>query len=196
MHQKHHGRPSTSYSCRPHYESGKRMLYTGPDYVRDYRPKLPDCTQYVGERMPSHESTSEVKYLCRAAPGTPAPLPKACYVGGIGWGVSEFTFLNRSQLCSNYQIKEGEFRSACEDKVTHRYQNPWHPPPHILDTEGPGSRATLAWTQVKYDDYCCTKGHWTSRCERGKTPTPVPGYLPQDKSVDGSIRTEEQNNGL
>ncbi|XP_040188345.1 uncharacterized protein C4orf45 homolog [Rana temporaria] len=174
--QNHHGRPSTSYSCRPQYESGKRMLYTGPDYVRDYRPKLPDFTQYVGERMPSHESTSEVKYLCRAPPGTPAPLPKARYVGGIGWGVSEFTCLNRSQLCSSYQIKEGEFRRACEDKVTHRFQNPWHPLPHILDTEGPGSRATLAWTTL---------------CERSKTPTPIPGYIQQDKNVAGNTGNGE-----
>nr|DBA29052.1 TPA: hypothetical protein GDO54_009319 [Pyxicephalus adspersus] len=110
MHQKQHGRPSTSFSCQPQYESGKRMLYTGPDYIRDYRPRLPDCTRYVGEGMPSFESTSEVNYLCRAAPGTPAPLPKECYVGGIGWGVSDFTFLNRSQLCSNHQIKSNEIK--------------------------------------------------------------------------------------
>ncbi|KAM5191484.1 protein SPMIP2 [Mantella aurantiaca] len=179
MYQKQHGRPSTCFSYRPHYESGKRMLYTGPDYIRDYRPKFPDCTRYVGEQMPSLESTSEVNYLCRAAPGTPAPLPKEGYVGGIGWGVSEFTFLNRNQLSSNYQIKVGEFRRACEDKVTHRYQNPWHPLPHMLDTEGLGSRAALAWTQERYNDYCYTNGRWSSLQERSKTPTPIPDYNQQ-----------------
>ncbi|XP_075054263.1 protein SPMIP2 isoform X2 [Mixophyes fleayi] len=135
---------------------------SGPDYVRDYRAKLPDCTRYIGEGMSSAESTSEVDYLCRAAPSTPAPLPKDCYVGGIGWGVSAFTMLNRNQLYSGHQIKIGEFRQASEEKVTHQYQNPWHPLPPILDAQGFGSRATLAWTQDRYDDYFYTKGRWTS----------------------------------
>ncbi|XP_018424894.1 PREDICTED: uncharacterized protein C4orf45 homolog [Nanorana parkeri] len=177
MHQEQHGRPSTSFSCRPHYESGKRMLYTGPDYARDYRPKRPDCPRYIGEHMPSVESTSEVDYLWRAAPGAPAPLPKECYVGGIGWGVPEFTFHNINQLGSSYQIKVGVFRRACEDRVTHKYQNPWHPPPHILDTEGPGSRATLAWTQERYDDYM--NRPLSSLHERSKTPTLNPDYFHQ-----------------
>ncbi|XP_066429676.1 protein SPMIP2 [Eleutherodactylus coqui] len=164
MHPKHDGRPSTSLSCYPH-DTGKRMLYTGPDYMRDYRPKLPDYTRYIGEGMPSAESTSDVDYLCRAPPNTPAPLPKDYYVGGIGWGVSEFSFLNRSQLCSNHQIKIGEFRRDCEDKITHRYQNPWHPLPCTLDSRGIGSRATLAWTQDSYIDYCYAKSKWVPLLE-------------------------------
>ncbi|XP_040275826.1 uncharacterized protein C4orf45 homolog [Bufo bufo] len=145
--------------------TGKRMLYTGPDYKTDYRPKPPDCTRYIGEGMPSAENTSDVEYLCRPAPSTPAPLPKDCYVGGIGWGVSEFSFLNRSQICSNHQIKIGEFRRDCEDKITHRYQNPWHPLPHILDSQGFGSRATLAWTQDRYIDYCYATSEWAPQIE-------------------------------
>ncbi|KAM9330434.1 protein SPMIP2 [Gastrophryne carolinensis] len=182
MHQKEPSRPSTSLSCRPQYAPGKRMLYTGPDYVRNYRPRLPDFTRYVGESMPSLESTSDVDYVCRAAPGTPAPLPKDCYIGGIGWGVSEFRYLNTSQLCSNYQIKMRDFRRACEDKVTHQYQNPWHPSPHILDREGPGSRAKLAWLQDRYENYnYSTREQWPLLLDRSKTPTPVPSYLQQDQ---------------
>ncbi|KAM4809647.1 protein SPMIP2 isoform 2-T2 [Rhinophrynus dorsalis] len=137
------------------------MLYTGPDYVRDYRTKLPDFTGYIGEVLPSAEQTSEVKYLCRAAPGTPPPIPKDLYVRGIGWGVSAFSYLNRRQLLSNYQIKRGDFRQASEEKVTHRYQNPWTPLPHILDKQGFGARATLAWNCGIYDDPAYSKGFWT-----------------------------------
>ncbi|XP_068125609.1 protein SPMIP2 [Hyperolius riggenbachi] len=191
MHQKQQPRPSTS--CRPQYESGKRMLYTGPDYVKDYRPKLYDCTRYVGETMPSQESTSDVNYLYRAAPGTPSPLPKHCYVGGIGWGVTEFHLLNRSQLSSNCQIKMGEFRRACEDKVTHQYQGPWHPVPEILDRDGPGSRGRLAWTQERYEDYCYTRGRWSSLQERSKTPTPVPNHPQQDETSERRSRNELYN---
>ncbi|XP_073512578.1 protein SPMIP2 [Phyllobates terribilis] len=164
MHPIHSGRPSTSLSCCPH-ATGKRMLYTGPDYMRDYRTKRPDFTRYIGERMPSAESTGDVDYLCRAAPSTPAPLPKDYYVGGIGWGVSDFSFLNRSQLCSNHQIKIGEFRRNCEDKITHRYQNPWQPLPRILDSQGSGSRSALAWTQDRDIDYCNPESEWAPMIE-------------------------------
>ncbi|XP_071985844.1 protein SPMIP2 [Engystomops pustulosus] len=164
MHPAHNGRPATSLSCYPH-DTGKRMLYTGPDYRRDYRPKLPDFTRYIGEGMSSAESSGDVEYLCRSAPSTPAPLPKDSYVGGIGWGVAEFGFLNRSQLCSNHQIKIGEFRRDCEDKITHKYQNPWQPQPHILDLQGFGSRARFAWTLDRYADYCYAKSEWAPLLE-------------------------------
>ncbi|KAM3938075.1 protein SPMIP2 [Leptodactylus fuscus] len=161
MHPMHNGRP---LSCYPH-DTGKRMLYTGPDYKRDYRTRLPDYTTYIGEGVPSPEGTGDVNYLYRAAPSTPAPLPKDSYVGGIGWGVSEFSFLNRSQLCSNHQIKIGEFRRDCEDKITHRFQNPWHPLPRVLDSQGFGSRAKLAWTHDRFIDYCYSKSEWAPMLE-------------------------------
>ncbi|XP_063776534.1 protein SPMIP2 [Pseudophryne corroboree] len=176
MQPKYDGKLSTSGAGYPLHESGKRMLYTGPNYVRDYRAKLPDCITYIGEGTASAERTSEVDYLCRAAPGTPAPLPKNSYVGGIGWGVSAFSMINRDQLCSGHQIKIGDFRQACEDKIAHQYQNPWHPLPQILDAQGFGSRATLAWDQDRYDDYFFTKGRWTSLLEQNSTPSPVPSY--------------------
>ncbi|XP_053556811.1 uncharacterized protein C4orf45 homolog [Bombina bombina] len=177
MLHKRHVRPSTSIASYPTQGTGKRMLYTGPDYVRDYRTKLPDFTMYIGETMPSPESTSDVKYLCRAAPGTPHPLYKNLYVGGIGWGVSQFSFLNRRQLLSNHQIKLGEFRKSCEDKRTHIYQSPWSPPPHILDAQGFGARASLAWTLDKYDGYGYGKGYWASRLDQSGEPQRLPNCL-------------------
>ncbi|KAG8453874.1 hypothetical protein GDO86_000483 [Hymenochirus boettgeri] len=100
-------------------------LFPGPDYIRDYRTKRYDFTGYIGEVMPSRDNTGDANYLWRPAPGTPAPLNKDLYVGGIGWGVSEFRYLNRREMSSNYQIKLGEFHQACEDNTTHRFQNPW-----------------------------------------------------------------------
>ncbi|KAM8939458.1 protein SPMIP2 [Pelodytes ibericus] len=149
-----HGRPSTSFPSHHLLETGQRMLFTGPNNIGDYKTKIPEFTRYIGESMQSKESTSDVNYLCRAAPGTPPPLPKDMYVGGIGWGVTAFSYLNRSLLSNDYQIKLWEFRKACEDRISHQYQNPWSPPPKILDTQGSGERATLAWTDEKYDDYC------------------------------------------
>ncbi|XP_063316104.1 protein SPMIP2 isoform X2 [Pelobates fuscus] len=166
MIQKQHGRPSTSLASSKPAGTGQRILYTGPDNIGDYRPKFPDFTRYIGEFMPSEEGTSEVNYLCRAAPGTPHPRPKDMHVGGIGWGVTAFSHLNRSQLLSNNQIKLWEFRNACEERITHSYQNPWCPPPHILDAEGFGARATLAWTHDKYEDYCYGNRNWTSAPEK------------------------------
>ncbi|MEE6461122.1 hypothetical protein FKM82_001200 [Ascaphus truei] len=190
MLQKQHGRPATTSSCqRPFTGTGQRMLYTGPDYVGDYRTKLPDFTGYIGDVMPSPEITSEAKYLCRAAPGTPPPLHKESHVGGIGWGVSEFSFLNRNLLLSDNQIKRGDFHTACEDMVSHRYQNPWTPPPHVLDAQGCRARATLAWTPGTYDGYCYGKGYWATILDRSYKARQVPTYFKQGGFTHASTAT-------
>ncbi|XP_078402508.1 uncharacterized protein LOC144683383 [Cetorhinus maximus] len=46
------------------------------------------------------------------------------------------------------QFKQGEFRQQAEDKLTHRYQNPWQPPPTVLDQQRL-RRAFLAWPLKK-----------------------------------------------
>ncbi|XP_064418059.1 protein SPMIP2 isoform X2 [Latimeria chalumnae] len=142
---------------------GQRMLFTGPDGIGDYRTNYVDFKQYIGEKKSSSEITGDLEYLYRAAPETLTPLPKFCYVGEIGWGVVEYSMLNRLTLSSGFQIKSGEFRQRCEDTVTHKYQNPWHPPPHILDQEGRRARSTLAWKQDHYDSYSHGKGKWYRR---------------------------------
>ncbi|XP_064418055.1 protein SPMIP2 isoform X1 [Latimeria chalumnae] len=117
---------------------GQRMLFTGPDGIGDYRTNYVDFKQYIGEKKSSSEITGDLEYLYRAAPETLTPLPKFCYVGEIGWGVVEYSMLNRLTLSSGFQIKSGEFRQRCEDTVTHKYQNPWaycHPKMDKLATE-------------------------------------------------------------
>ncbi|XP_066573903.1 protein SPMIP2 isoform X2 [Amia ocellicauda] len=108
----------------------------GPDGVQDYRPRAVDFPHYIGEGSLSGERTSDLSYLQRAAPGTPAPGAKHDYVGGVGWGVMEHSELNSRALQSNMQIKLGEFRQACEDKVTHRYQNPCCLPVSSMPSRG------------------------------------------------------------
>ncbi|KAK6298570.1 hypothetical protein J4Q44_G00316250 [Coregonus suidteri] len=132
---------------------GQRMLFTGPDGIGDYRARLIDFPRYIGDGPLSPEGTSDLNYLCRPAPCTPPPMPKQCYIGGVGWGMQYHQLLNSRTLHSNMQIKRAEFRSALEDRVTHRYQNPWNAPPHFLDKQSVGARSKLAWTHNKYDCY-------------------------------------------
>ncbi|XP_062901097.1 protein SPMIP2 isoform X2 [Mobula hypostoma] len=102
------------------------VVFTGPDASRDYRSKLPDFPHYIGEnRHISAESTGDLNYLYRSARYDSYQKRKDCYVGEIGWGLCFGPKLNRSNLLSGMQIKLGEFRERAEDKVTHRYQNPW-----------------------------------------------------------------------
>ncbi|XP_078067966.1 uncharacterized protein LOC144493029 [Mustelus asterias] len=47
------------------------------------------------------------------------------------------------------QFKQGEFRQQAQDKLTHRYQNPWQPPSAVLDQKTLG-RAFLAWPLKRF----------------------------------------------
>ncbi|XP_030639509.1 uncharacterized protein C4orf45 [Chanos chanos] len=133
--------------------SGQRILFTGPDGIGDYRARLSDFPRHIGIGPLSPESTGDLNYLCRAAPCAPPFLPKHCYIGGVGWGVQYCGTLNGRILLSNNQIKRAEFRSAIEDRITHRYQNPWHAPPQFLDKQPAGARGRLAWSHSTYDNY-------------------------------------------
>ncbi|KAI4890114.1 hypothetical protein NFI96_000114, partial [Prochilodus magdalenae] len=77
----------------------------GPDGIGDYRARLSDFTRSVGVGPLSPEATGDLAYLYRAAPHMPAPLPKQCYAGGVGWAVHYGSALNSSTLLSNKQIK-------------------------------------------------------------------------------------------
>ncbi|XP_051896762.1 uncharacterized protein C4orf45 [Pristis pectinata] len=139
------GRNNPVHSWRSAEPGRGSVVFTGPDASSDYRSKLPDFPYYIGEnRHISAESTGDLNYLYRSAPYVSYQKRKDCYVGEIGWGLCLGPKLNRSNLLSNMQIKHGEFRERAEDKVTHRYQNPWQPPPAVLDHQRDG-RAFLAW---------------------------------------------------
>ncbi|CAO2612831.1 Uncharacterized protein C4orf45, partial [Lemmus lemmus] len=98
----------------------------GPDYIKDHLAKVHQHTAYIGEKRPALEKTGDLRYLLRYAPNRSLPAKyKHEYVGGIGWGTPEYTFINRSRLGSGFHIKLGELSLYASDKVTHRYQNPW-----------------------------------------------------------------------
>ncbi|KAG5270487.1 hypothetical protein AALO_G00193200 [Alosa alosa] len=147
----HNSNPS-SPNKSPRY--GQRIIFTGPDGVGDYRTKQQDFPRFIGIGPLSPESTGDLNYLFRAAPSAPPPLPKHCYVGGVGWGVQYCGALNGRTLLSDNRFKRGEFRSAVEDRITHRFQNPWFVPPHVLDRQAMGARGRQAWTHSLYDNYC------------------------------------------
>ncbi|KAJ8383220.1 hypothetical protein SKAU_G00039980 [Synaphobranchus kaupii] len=117
----------------------------GPDGIGDYRPRTVDVSQYIGEGPMAPGETSDLRYLWRPAPGTPAPKSKQCYVGAVGWGLQYSGALNKRTIHNNTQIKLGEFRTALEERVIFSYHNPWQPPPSIIDKLPPGSRGRLAW---------------------------------------------------
>nr|XP_021150741.1 uncharacterized protein C4orf45 homolog isoform X3 [Columba livia] len=123
-----------------------RVVFSGPDGIRDHRTRKPEHTHYIGATSPSIEGTSDVNYLWRPAPCLSHVSPRrSSYPGDIGWGAREFSHFTRRHLQSGAHIKRGEIRQAAEDGATHRYQSPWQPPPCILDQQGHNARAMLAW---------------------------------------------------
>eukprot|EP00795_Rhopilema_esculentum_P005061 gene5061-173_t len=107
----------------PYLGRGK-VLFTGPDGVKDHETKICDA-EYIGIGTASRESTGNLSYLWRAATHTPHPSSRGCQVGDIGW--HSRGYMDRRLLSSRQQIKLGEFREACENRYSHRNQNPWYP---------------------------------------------------------------------
>uniref|UniRef100_A0A6P5J370 Uncharacterized protein C4orf45 homolog n=1 Tax=Phascolarctos cinereus TaxID=38626 RepID=A0A6P5J370_PHACI len=93
------------------FDVGRRMIFTGPDGIKDHKPKFPANTKYIGEKRPILEATSELDYLWRPAPNRSfTARQKHFYVGEIGWGIPELSFINQSRLETDVNIKRGEFR--------------------------------------------------------------------------------------
>ncbi|XP_062856065.1 protein SPMIP2 [Trichomycterus rosablanca] len=132
-------------------ERGQRIIFTGPDGIGDYRPRLGDFHHSVGIGALSPEATKDLNYLFRAAPCAPPLLSKNFYVGGVGWGIHHGYTLNANSLLSNKQIKLSEIRSALEDLITHSYPNQCQPSPDILDRQTVRSHGKLAWNQGAYE---------------------------------------------
>ncbi|XP_057612702.1 uncharacterized protein C4orf45 homolog [Chionomys nivalis] len=160
---------------------GKRMVVTGPDYIKDHLPKIHQHTAYIGEKRPALEKTGDLRYLLRSAPDRSLPAKyKHEYVGGIGWGIPEYSFINRSRLGSGFHIKLGELSLYANDKVTHRYQNPWQPKPSVLDMQGENSRAFLAWSMSDYEDSQQRDSQRAILVKQSKSPRPsLPSRLPK-----------------
>uniref|UniRef100_A0A3B4AJF9 Uncharacterized protein n=1 Tax=Periophthalmus magnuspinnatus TaxID=409849 RepID=A0A3B4AJF9_9GOBI len=97
-----------------HYkETGKCFFLPGPDGVGDYRPRLCDFPQYIGEGGGSSEATGDLGYLWRAAPHTLPHRSRDSYVGGVGWGWYYNQSLNQDALLSNMQIKVQLYCALC-----------------------------------------------------------------------------------
>ncbi|XP_044911664.1 uncharacterized protein C4orf45 homolog isoform X1 [Felis catus] len=132
---------------------GKRMIVTGPDYIKDHLPKIHQHTSYIGEKRPALEKTGDLRYLWRPASNRCLPAKyKYEYVGEIGWGIPEYDFINQTRLWTGFHIKYGEQSQATIDKIGHRYQNPWQPKPYIMDMQGRFSRGSIAWHMGDYEN--------------------------------------------
>ncbi|GCB75889.1 hypothetical protein scyTo_0018277 [Scyliorhinus torazame] len=162
-------------TCKRLAEPGKgSVVFTGPDNSRDFRPKFSDFPYYIGESQHvSAENTGNLSYLYRAAPYGSYQLPKQSYVGEIGWGWCLGPKLNKTNLLSGKQFKQGEFRQQAQDKLAHRYQNPWQSPPTVLDQKTLG-RAFMAWPlkRLKERGECVwrKKAAVSPFCENGSEP--------------------------
>ncbi|XP_012407593.1 uncharacterized protein C4orf45 homolog isoform X2 [Sarcophilus harrisii] len=142
---------------------GRRIIFTGPDGIKDYKAKCPANTTYTGEKRPVLGATSDLNYLWRAAPKRSfAPIQKHFYVHEIGWGIPELSCINESRLTTGVNIKRGEFRKRVEEIISHRYQNPWYPKPQILDLQGPGSRANLSWNIGDHENITERNSKWAT----------------------------------
>ncbi|XP_043982822.1 uncharacterized protein C4orf45 [Gambusia affinis] len=101
---------------------GQRILFTGPDGIGDYRPRSNYFPLYIGVGATSPEATSDLSYLCRAAPDAPPPAPRQSFVGEVGWGWQYNQLLNGDRLLSNMQIKKTDIRRTLEDRVSQKFQ--------------------------------------------------------------------------
>lgn len=68
-----------------------------------------DHPRNIGIRPLPPGNTGDLDYLFRPALATPAPLPKNCYSGGVGWHIEHSFQLNDQELLSNHQIKVGHY---------------------------------------------------------------------------------------
>uniref|UniRef100_A0A8C6RX76 Predicted gene, 17359 n=1 Tax=Nannospalax galili TaxID=1026970 RepID=A0A8C6RX76_NANGA len=160
---------------------GKRMVVSGPDYIKDHLPKVHQHIAYIGEKCPALEKTGDLRYLWRPASNRSMLAKyKHEYVGGIGWGIPEYNFINKSRLESGFQIKHGELSIFAIDELTHRYQNPWQPKPSVLDKQGGYSRGFLAWNMSDYEDTQQRNSKWAILVKQSKSPsTALSSRLPK-----------------
>ncbi|XP_021086341.2 uncharacterized protein C4orf45 homolog [Mesocricetus auratus] len=174
---------------------GKRMVVTGPDYIKDHLSKVHQHIAYIGEKRPVLEKTGDLRYLWRSAPNRSLPPKyKHEYVGGIGWGIPEFCFINRSRLESGFQNQLGEVTLGAIERLSHRYQNPWQPRPSVLDKQGGHSRAFLAWNMSDYEDTQQRNSQRAILVKQSKSPrTTLPSRLPRKEEKKRKPKPQSQN---
>uniref|UniRef100_A0A8C9QAI7 Chromosome 4 open reading frame 45 n=1 Tax=Spermophilus dauricus TaxID=99837 RepID=A0A8C9QAI7_SPEDA len=162
---------------------GRQMIFSGPHYVKDHLPKVHQHTSYIGEKRPVLEKTGDLQYLWRPASNRSWPAKyKHEYVGGVGWGIQDYNFINKSRRESGFHIKHGELTLEAINKVNHRYQNPWQPKPFILDKQGRHGRGFIAWNMSDYEDSNQRNSNRALMVRQGQSPLPrvsKPSRLPK-----------------
>uniref|UniRef100_A0A9J8CHK6 Peptidylprolyl isomerase D n=1 Tax=Cyprinus carpio carpio TaxID=630221 RepID=A0A9J8CHK6_CYPCA len=128
--------------------SGQRILFTGPDGVGDFRPRLDYFPRSIGIGPLSPDATSDLNYLFRPAPRATPPSPKHCFVGEVGWGLQYSTALNRRTVINSKQYELDRFQSAVLDEVTH---SPWQNQSQFHDKQLTCGK--LAWNHSTHDAY-------------------------------------------
>ncbi|XP_040107213.1 uncharacterized protein C4orf45 homolog [Oryx dammah] len=173
---------------------GKRMVFTGPDYVKDYLPQVAQHTAYIGEKHPALEKTGDLRYLWRPASNRSLPAKyKPEYVGEIGWGIPEYDFINKTRLQTGFHIKYGEFSQAAIDKLSHRYQSPWQPNPSIMDVEGSSSRGFIAWHMGDYEDTSQRNSKRAILLRQSKAALPIGSRPPNPPKLPKLPKKEEDD---
>ncbi|KAK9963347.1 hypothetical protein ABG768_006539 [Culter alburnus] len=104
-------------------QSGQRMLFTGPDGIGDFRPRLDYFPRSIGIGPLSPDATSDLNYLFRPAAHASPSLPKHRCTGEVGWGLQYSTALNRRTVINNkqyevYYIILYYLQSAVQDGAT------------------------------------------------------------------------------
>ncbi len=117
-------------------------MFTGPDGVGDYRPKLYSDSTFVGIGPKGSEATNDISYLF-GPDFVDKPRRKHERLGEIGCDIRSFIeqlsgtdreSRSHSSVAEEqtnnpmHPIVHGPFRTAVENNaVLHRYQEPWYP---------------------------------------------------------------------
>ncbi|XP_056328805.1 uncharacterized protein C4orf45 [Danio aesculapii] len=104
--------------------TGQRILFTGPDGIGDFRPRLDFFPRSIGIGSLSPDATSDLGFLFRAAPNAPPPLAKHRHTGELGWGLQFSTLLNRPTdiYCRQYEVRSG----PDPEQAAERQEEPQH----------------------------------------------------------------------
>ncbi|TRY54688.1 hypothetical protein DNTS_031225 [Danionella cerebrum] len=70
-------KPTNVEKSRP----GQRVIFTGPDGIGDFRPRMNYYPHSIGIGPLSPDATGDLGYLFRDAPNAPPPKPKSGFVG-------------------------------------------------------------------------------------------------------------------
>ena len=124
------------YDPVPSKDHGQRILFTGPDGMKDQEMNISEEHRYIGIGTMSKEGTSELNFLYRQGPNPKgqsyfAMKRKHQTIASVGWGHQDAAFLNK-KLTDEKQnhLQRGEFRQAAEDRYTHLYQSPYYEDPN------------------------------------------------------------------